>query len=226
MPHDYELKAIVLGLENWAKDCVTLGKFLNLRTPTLKPAPPPLFGETPYAAPVAPYPAASVSLKNAADLLDHVTDRNDDTVTYLHGQPTATVKPGPPAVKNVPNREERIRLIVHWLATTSGFFKSVLRLYGEEPLPAPPAPHPGPKNEDLQCAEIAAWLSKISKDADSFAIAQKIVPAAGKVPYDTSGEGASFDNSLVRIELALHKVAQDIGAIGSVLPYHLLRAVQ
>ena len=228
MAHDYQLKAIVLGLENWAYDNVKLAEFLEMRRLAL-PTPPPLppaFTKTNYVPPTMPYPSVTASLKTAADLLDHVADRNDDTATYLKATPIIPTKPVPPVVKTVPTREERIRLIVHWLSTISGIFKSTLRLYGLDPEPIPPPPNPGPKREELQFAEIAAWILKIGKDADSFATAQRITPVAGKVPYDTSGEGPALDDSLVRIELATHKLAHDIGAIAAILPYHLLRAVQ
>jgi len=223
MVHDYQLKAIVLGLENWALDCVKLGKFLDLRSQALGTAP---FKETDYAAPKAPYPTPTASLKRAADLLDHVADRNADTASMLGATPLIPMKPVPPVVKVVPNREDTIRLIVHWLSTISGIFKSSLRLYGLVPEGIPPPPHPGPKSEALQLAEIVAWIQKIGLDADSFAGAQKINHDPAKPHYDTSAEGADLDHSLVRIELAMHKLAHDIGAIASQLPYHLLSAVQ
>ena len=223
MAHDYQLKSIVLGLENWAIDCVKLGNFLNLRAAAIGTRP---FSETAFVAPTMPLPSPTASLKKAADLLDHVVDRNDDTVIFLRGTPTTTSKPIPPVVKTVPTREENIRLIIHWLSATSGFFKSILRLYGEEPHPHPPAPHPGPKTETYLLAEAAAWIEKIGKDADSFAAAQKIQHDPSRHHYDTAVEGGEIDASLTRIELGLHKIAQDVGAIGSVLPYHLLRNVQ
>ena len=223
MAHDYQLKSIVLGLENWAIDCGKLGKFLNLRAKAIGTKP---FEETKLVEPTMPPPSPTASLKRAADLLDHVVDRNDDTVVFLRGTPTKTVKPVPPAVKTIPTREENIRLIIHWLSATSGFFKSILRLYGEEPHPVPPAPHPGPKGEAFLLAEATAWIEKIGIDADSFAAAQKIPHDPSKPHYDTSAEGSDIDASLIRIELGLHKIAQDVGAIGSVLPYHLLRTVQ
>jgi hypothetical protein len=221
--HDYQLKAIVLGLENWACDCVKLGKFLDLRSQVMGTPP---FKETDYAPPRMPYPGPAASLKRAADLLDHVADRNADTASMLGATPITPTRPVSPTVKVAPNREETIRLIVHWLATISGIFKSSLRLYGLEPEPIPPAPHPGPKTEALQLAEIAEWILKIGLDADSFARAQKINHDPAKPRYDTSAEGAEIDHSLARIELGLHKLAHDIGAISSRLPYHLLSAVQ
>jgi hypothetical protein len=233
MAHALILKTISVGLENWAKDCVQLGEFLELRVKAhqalgLKPPIPvgtPPFKETPYVDPkpgtygkVAGTDRAQL-LSQAADMLDSVASLNQDTLAdpqIFGGQPAA-----PAMLAAQTSEDDLLRLIVNWQALASHFFKVALKMYGLEPQPHPVVRHPGAGSEERHLATILAWLTKIQADAVSFQRAQNITPGGG---YHTNPGTGSFGDSLLRVEQAYHKVALDVAQIATFLPNHLLRA--
>lgn len=221
MAHEYILKTTVAWLENWADDTETLGDFLDLRRQKHTPG-GPAFTHAPYHR---PGPGGyTQTLAEVADLLDGVVNRNDDVASYLGGTPrtTADVSTNPLFPAGVLTDDNVMRLVVNWQSIASGFFKSTVKLYGIEPGTPPPMVHPGPASEARLIAEIAAWLTKIKADADTFANGQSIPAKA--IPYSTKRRGGtgSFRESLLRIEQAYHKLAMDMAEIANSLPYHLL----
>lgn len=222
MAHTLILKTITTGLENWAKDCVSLAEFLDLRTnvPGIG-VPPSIFQKKDYADPKpGTYPTGpngrAQLLVAAADKLDSVASLNADTLTFLGGNPS---NPGTMAAGT--SEDDLLRLIVAWQSLASGFFKASLRMYGLDPEPHPAVRHPGPASEERHLAILLAWLSKIETDAKTFQQNQGIAP---NPPYHTPPGTGSFHDSLLRVEQAYHKLALDISLIALRLPYHLLGA--
>jgi hypothetical protein len=223
--HMHILKTVIVGLENWAIDCVSLGQFLDLRTQTGIPnVPPSTFG--PGALYVEPMPGTygpgtnntrDALLAAAAVKLDSVVSLNQSTLSStLHGVPA----PQQPAQTGVSD-DDLWRLVVNWQALVSHFFKAALKMYGQEPGPHPTLGHPGPGREERHLALVLSRLTKIEADASRLRTLHNI---AAMAPYAGPAGGGTYHDSLVRFEMGFHKMALDVAQIATLLPNHLLNA--
>jgi hypothetical protein len=217
MAHEFILKSLVDGLENMAGDFEKFGVLLNQRAEVYGFS--IRFKPTPYHTPRAPnYPSKEESLARAADFEEKIADNYGLVVSYfrIQSDPPTTLSP------ESYGEDGLLDLIASWQRLCAGVFKVTLNLYGEKPLPPPPASQPGAASELRLCAEIAAWLEKIAADSTLFSASQGLSKASKS--RATKLSPAPVLDSLARLEQAFHRTTSNALLVANKLPHHLYRA--
>lgn len=217
MAHEILLKLIVTGLKNLAEDNQMLCEYLNLRARAYGFT--DLFKAADHVEPKPPYPPKSDSQLRAAELVDEIANNNALALISLAGRPSS---PSPFIPK--PDEADLLKLMVDWGLLQSGIQKSIILLYGLQPVPPPILTGSGPESESQLWAEIVAWFQKIASDTDLHTRVQKIASKSALAEVNKVTVPDADTNPLVRMEQGTHRVMLDLAAIAGRLPRHLYHA--
>lgn len=217
MAHEILLKLIVTGLKNLAEDNQMLCDYLNLRARAYGFT--DLFKAADHVEPKPPFPSKRASQLRAAELVDKIANNNALALISLGGHPSS---PRPFIPK--PDEADLLRLMSDWGLLQAGIQKSIILLYGLQPVPPPIAAGPGAESENQLWAEIVAWFQKIASDTDLHTRVQKIVSKSALAEVNKVTVPDADTDPLVRMEQGTHRVMLDLAAIAGRLPHHLYHA--